>query len=254
MPEGSLYQRGWRQGSIFEGVLLLHATVVNANGAPEGISVEHNLWVVATQDCDLDFADARANDPVIELRAVYTDDPPDNWGIRSHFLKLDAARYVLANKPRCHVSPAILSLFESARNASIGDVRTRAFKTWLGLRYDRPAIPDPLLALGKRISDEVERKRRRPMGERVRDVLIQFDEGVSPPHYSLYAVIDDEGDEEEVRAWLADIALSVPQELGIGDEFEAPTADRTSLTLIETSYPANVSQLTWGGATPEKDS
>ncbi len=228
----------------------MHAVVIGQDGLPEVLTEQHRDWVVASQDCDLDFAEADSNDATIELRPVFSEDPPDNWGIRSHFLRLDETRYVLAGVARCHVAPSVLVHFEAEREGPLSDIRTRAFTTWLGLRYDRPAIPDSLLSLAEKIADEVQRKRRRAIGERVRDVLMQFDESESPPHYSLFAVVEDESDVDEVRAWLADIGLSVPAELGVGDEFEAATPDQVSLTLIETSYPANVSQLTWGGSAP----
>lgn len=253
MPEGSLYHRGWRQGSVVQGALPLHSVISGHDASPEVVVEDHELWVVATQDCDLDFATADSNEPVIELRPLFTENPPDNWGIRSQFLKVDGTRYLLGDRARCHVAPSVLMHLEAEREEPIAEIRTRALKTWLGLRYDRPAIPDSLLGLAQKIAEEMQRKRRRAIGERMRDVLMQFDENETPPHYSLYAVLEDEADQDGVRAWLADIALSVPAELGVGDQFEAGTADQISLTLIETSYPANVSQLTWGGSAPPND-
>ena len=40
------------------------------------------------------------------------------------------------------------------------------------------------------------------IGTRVRDALMQFDDAGDPIRYSLIAVLDDPGDEDEVRAWL----------------------------------------------------
>jgi hypothetical protein len=88
------------------------------------------------------------------------------------------------------------------------------------------------------------------MGRRVRDVLMQFRQG-EPPRFSLYAVLADEADREAIREWLVDIARNVPPELGIGDQFEAETAQGISLHLIETSYAADVTQVTWGREEPE---
>jgi hypothetical protein len=128
--------------------------------------------------------------------------------------------------------------------------RRAAFKKWLGLRYDRPAVPERLVPLAKRIGEEVARRERRPTGLRVRDVLMQFDETVTPPRFSLYGILDEPADEADVRAWLADIARAVPRELGIGDVFEAKAAAGISLQLIETSFSADVTQLTWGAEAP----
>jgi hypothetical protein len=84
----------------------------------------------------------------------------------------------------------------------------------------------------------------------VRDILMQFDASRTPPRYSLYAVLSDGADADEVRAWLAEVALRVPQELGIGDVFEARPATGISLHLVETSFSADVTQITWGKRPP----
>jgi hypothetical protein len=82
---------------------------------------------------------------------------------------------------------------------------------------------------------------------------MQFDGSVVPPRYSLYAVLVDPADELEVRAWLATAAQAVPVDLGVADVIEAATAARISLNLVETSYPADVSQLTWRANQPRPD-
>jgi hypothetical protein len=73
---------------------------------------------------------------------------------------------------------------------------------------------------------------------------MQFEIG-NPSRCSLFAVLDDPDDETEVRKWLSDIALGIPTDLGIVDQIEAAPANRISLELVETSYSADVSQLTW---------
>ncbi len=127
------------------------------------------------------------------------------------------------------------------------EARRRAFKTWLGLRYDRPAVPPELLPLAWKIADAVSAKRNRPMGTRVRDVLFQCDEKTSPVRFSLFAVLDDPDDEDAIREWLAEV---VPSELGVADQIEAAPATGISLHLIETSYAADLSRLTWRPADP----
>jgi hypothetical protein len=59
----SLYEAGWRQGSIFEMALSLDAIILGVSGRPERSSVPHGVWVIATQDCDLDRAEADDPDP-----------------------------------------------------------------------------------------------------------------------------------------------------------------------------------------------
>jgi len=44
----SLYEVGWRQGSIVEFELPLDAVVIGASGVPERSPGSHGLWAVAT--------------------------------------------------------------------------------------------------------------------------------------------------------------------------------------------------------------
>lgn len=66
----SLYDDGWRQGTIFEANLHLATVVLGSSGDPEPASHPHTRWVVASQDCDLDGADAAESEPCIEVRPV----------------------------------------------------------------------------------------------------------------------------------------------------------------------------------------
>jgi len=250
--EESLYAFGWRQGSVFRADLPLGALVLSPDGvSPDSRQTDHGVWIVATQDCDLAFLKVGNNEPSVEVRPVYDVDPPTDWGIRSSRLLVEEQRYVVGDSPRLTVSPALLQTYTGVREPSIADGRLVAFKTWLGLRYDRPAVPPHLVPLAKRIGEEVRDKKRRLVGRRVRDLLMQFDDSLDPPRYSLFAVLESPEDHGEVREWLADIARSVPRRLGIADRFDAATADETAFSLVETSYAADVAQVTWSGPEPE---
>jgi hypothetical protein len=252
----SLYEDGWRQGSRLTASLPNDTVVLNTANEPSRDLKEHDRWVVTTQDCDLAYSDPSNAEPTIELHPVFQHDPDPNtdWGIRSRRFVLSEAEHVVSPSPHTLVSAAVLTVVGSSpgsRAEPLPEYRAVAFKRWLGYRYDRPAVPDQLVGLAERVAKEVQRNRRRLMGTRVRDVLMQFDEARHPPRFSLFAVIQDAADEQGVREWLADIALSVPKDLGIGDEFVAVTSRQISLHLIETSYAADVTQLTWRGSTPE---
>jgi len=251
----SLYEEGWRQGSILEATLPLGAVVLGPTGRPERLQGEHSRWVVATQDCDLDQTDSVDADPSVELRPVFLDGPPADWGIRSAKFLLTESEYVRSASPRPLVSAAVLGalLAEGARRRDVEPARRQAFTTWLGLRYDRPAVPPTVLPLAKRIAEVVTRRRHRYVGRRVRDVLMQFDQGASLTRFSLFAILVDEDDEQEVRKWLADIAQAIPATLGIADQIEAATAAGISFQLIETSYAADVSSLTWRPGDPQPE-
>jgi hypothetical protein len=252
----SLYEDGWRQGSILEATLPLDAVILGPTGYAERRQGEHGRWVVATQDCDLDQTDRANAEPTVELRPVFLDGPPADWGIRSAQFLVAEGEYVRSASPRTFVSAALLAALvtsDDGRRRDGDPVRRQAFTTWLGLRYDRPAVPPTVLPLAKRIAEEVTRRRHRPVGRRTRDVLMQFDEGASPTRFSLFAVLAHEDDEQEVREWLAGIAQAIPATFGLADQIEAATAAGISLQLIETSYAADVSSLTWRPVDPRAD-
>jgi len=251
----SLYAAGWRQGSILEATLPLDTVVLDPATGAVRQQGDHGCWVVASQDCDLDLTETDEQQPTIELRAVYADDPPADWGLRSSRLRLTETDYVRSETPRPVVSAALLTELvargEGRRDPSAA--RRRAFTIWLGLRYDRPAVPPELMPLARRIADEVQRRQNRPTAARIHDVLMQFDETTEPPRFSLFAVLDEAGDEDRVREWLAGITARVPVELGVADELEAAPATGISHDLVETSYAADVTQLTWRPNRPEPE-
>jgi hypothetical protein len=251
----SLYGAGWRQGSIVESEFPLDAVVLGPSG-PERSFGTHSVWIVASQDCDLDRVDIDDPVPGIELRPVYTNDAPipTDWGIRSARLRLTDHEYAQANSPRQTVAPAVLTAVVAAGaiRRDVSFARRQGLTTWLGLRYDRPTVPDHLVPLAKRISTEVARPKHRQIEARVRDVLMQFDDG-DPVRYSLFAILEDANDEEDVRAWLGQIATAVPMALGVADQIEARDASEIAFSTIESSYAADVSQVTWRRDQPEPE-
>ena len=59
----SLYEAGWRQGSIVAATLPFDAVVVDHAGQVIRQQGQHERWVVATQECDLDLTELQAIDP-----------------------------------------------------------------------------------------------------------------------------------------------------------------------------------------------
>lgn len=249
----SLYEAGWRQGSIVEANLPLDAVVLGArSGLPERCEGQHGLWVVASQDCDLDQLDTDDGSPGVELRPVFVEDPPADWGIRSWRCLLTEAEYVASASPRPLVSPAVLTtlLRQGANRRTVDDVRRPGFTKWLGLRYDRPAVPPELLPLARRIADVVAQRRHRPVAQRVRDVLVQFNDSTEPTQFALIAVLDDPVDEADVREWLEQIGRAIPLSLGVAYRIDAAPSTGISLQLIESSFATDVTQLTWRPGSP----
>ncbi len=93
-------------------------------------------------------------------------------------------------------------------------------KTWLGYRYDRPAVPQRFVGLARALADQLSKKRQRDRALAVRDVLAQFwIESDGSTAYALVAVLPGgpfAGNEEAVviaRQWLAEAALAVDADL-----------------------------------------
>ncbi len=244
-----LHTEGWRQGSIV--VRKLTASYLKTlDGRIEEVSTSYSRWVVCTQDCDLRSSRIDSNVPLVELRPVLDADPPSDWGIRSRRFLLAEGAYVDADAPRCFVTPALLNMTSPERDSALDDARTRAFKTWLGLRYDRPAVPEHLADLAREIAKRCSGGRGQAISKDVHDVLMQFEEDTQPARVALFGVIEDETDPEAVRLWLADVATRVNTTLGVVASIDVGTRSQTSLELLETSYSADLSQLTWRSNRP----
>ena len=244
-----LHTEGWRQGSLvsFE-LTTTHLTA--AEGLIRAVPQSFDRWVVCTQDCDLQSARTDSHQPMIELRPVLDKDPPADWGIRSRRFLLAVGAYVDADAPRCVVTPRLLHAMDSGREALLDDARSRAFKTWLGRRYDRPAVPEHLVDLARDVAKRCAGGRGRAISEQVHDVLMQFNDDAQPVRVALFGVIADDAEEDAVRDWLADVATRVNADLGVVVGIQVGTRAQTPLELVETSYAADVSQLTWGRNDP----
>lgn len=244
-----LHTEGWRQSNVVSWELTA-THLSSVEGQIQQISQSYDRWVVCTQDCDLRSSKSDSQQPMIELRPVLDENPPRDWGIRSRCFLLDEGAYVDADAPRCIVTPALLSAISLGRESALSDARSRAFKTWLGRRYDRPAVPEHLVEVAHEIARRCSGGRGRAIGEQVHDVLMQFDDGVQPVRVALFGVIADGADAEAVRVWLADVATRINSDLGVVAAIKVGTRAQTPLYLVETSYAADLSQLTWGRTRP----
>lgn len=244
-----LYTEGWRQGSIVS-CTLTTTHLTTDEGRIRAVTQSFSRWVVCTQDCDLRSARADSDQPSVELRPVLDEDPPADWGIRSRRFLLSERAYVDADAPRCAVTPALLSTIGSGREGALDDNRSRAFKTWLGRRYDRPAVPEHLVDLARDVAKRCAGSRGKAISEQVHDVLMQFDDSVQPVRIALFGVIADDSEVDPVRTWLADVATRVNTQLGVVVDIQVATRAQTPLELVEKSYAADASQLTWGRSNP----
>lgn len=253
-PEG-LRAAGWRQGCRLSlGLFLEYLTVGNGSVIPRRTA--HSSWALVAQDCDLAWNAVAGSDSLVELRPVFFDDPPSEWGIRSNRLKLDGSgAYIRADAPTLHVTPDVVLLAEHETCAHTSSARR--LKTWLGLRYDRPAVPETSVDLARDLAERFRKKKNRPAEERAREILATFDEGADGVlEFGLVAVIPHrEADADpslvaNTRDWLAGVALSVPSSLGLSTSVEAVRDDQVSLAYLEHAYSLDVSSVSWPGTRP----
>ena len=94
------------------------------------------------------------------------------------------------------------------------------------------------------------RRSGRSVGEQVHEVLMQFDDSETPPRVALFAVVTDDADKDAVLTWLSEAALLVDQELGVVAQMDAGRKSETPLSLVEDSYAADLSQVTWATEQP----
>lgn len=263
----SLYQLGWRQGSVL--VASLQFTIAEcSHGSPETQTISHERWIVASQDCDLDAADSEGTDPQIELRPVYDRDggppfdlgAPDAWGVRSRKFRLNLDRdFIHADAPRLMATPALLSQCVGSPVSLLSEERRSAFTSWLGRRYDRPAVPDRFVPLARAVSRSASKTRHR-VRDHLHDLLLVFSDSSTVPRVSLFAITCDPDHEEEccdspcsddhvtdARLWMSELAQALDIELGVVERIEAAPRAETSMLIVESSYSADVSDITYGG-------
>jgi hypothetical protein len=73
---------------------------------------------------------------------------------------------------------------------------------------------------------------------------------VCSPAFYLFAVATEGADRGAARRWLVDVGTAVPEHLGVLAGADAGYRSETSLELLETSYSADLSKLSWPGPEP----
>jgi hypothetical protein len=247
----TLYELEWRQGSLFAARLPRTGLILGPAGSVETEAASHESWVVAAQDCDLNSWPHDDPSPVVEIRPVFPFTGPADWGIRSRRLLISDSTMISAAEAPVHLSPAALSAVSGGGpGSSVDDDRAVALKTWLGFRYDRPAVPDALVPLARDIAVRARRRQGRAFATDLHEVLVQYDDRSTPPRFVLFAVVRDGANRQEARRWLTTIGTAVPPDLGVLGGVDAGYRSETSLELIETSFAADVTQLSWSGPGP----
>ena len=233
------------------------SVTIVVDGALRDSTWPFGLWIVVSQDCDLFDADDHDTEPTIELRPLFSVGPPPVFGIRSRKLRVSHSRphYLESASPRLMVSPAALTLTVrddiGRREVWLDEDELTALKTWLGLRYDRPAVPEHLVSLARNIAKQVESRKSDATVDEVRDILAQFDDSKSPPAFRLFAIVTEGADLSQVRKLLLEAALGVDAELGVAAGVEVGTSAQISINVLEESVAVDLSQITWRTGRPK---
>jgi hypothetical protein len=249
----SLRSRGWSQGcSLHTPLPYSWIEIDPSTGKPIQRSEIHEEWVLVDQDCDLAWKAVIGSGFLAEVRPVLRDRVVDDWGIRSNRFRLDkSGAYISSDTPNTSLTPAVV---DAAFHLTCPTPRhARRLKTWLGNRYDRPAVPEPFVGLARLIADKIQAKRNRPRGERVRDILVRFairEDG--SVEYDLVAVTLDSDPSllATIEEWLTEVALEVPTSHGFPGRVTALSDDGVSLKYVEGSYSLDVAKVSWPQSVP----
>lgn len=181
----SLHEGGWRQGSLLSAPLQVVSYHTNSElpSRPLPREFRHDVWCVVTQNCDLDALEEAIDEAAVELRPVFESNEGIVSGIRSRKVRLrnGSQQYLDAQSNRVMISPALPTTLHIANpdvpSNPLTDHELLRLQTWLGRRYDRPAVPPQFGTLAKHIAAAVKMHKKDPVVRHTRDVLCQFEAG-----------------------------------------------------------------------------
>lgn len=248
MPDNDLHSDGWRQGSIIAATLTAHKFTFDGTDLTDTITT-HDTWVLCSQDCDLHATDKNNTVRCFELRPLRPREKVHIEGIRSRIMLVTDTHIVESDGPKVHVTAQALTALRDKRLDPPADERRRQFKTWLGLRYDRPAVPTEWLELCKRIQSLVEKTRPASLG--FRDVLVNFVDNAPTVDVRIFVVLRRSSDRDLAMDWLATLVGLLADEGIRVDDHQAEDSTQTSLAVIESYYGLYSTELSATAIDPE---
>jgi hypothetical protein len=217
------------------------------------VDIEHDLWLLAEQDCDLDQTTDTDTEKLFELRAVrqHTGDVPSN--IVGTRVRIDEHCCLNAMDHTTKVTAAWLTANIKKRQ-NIPAQRRRYVKTWLGYRYDRPAVPKQFVKAHERIRNLAKLERGKPDPqkpeqkkenrekvnlEKLRDVFVSYEEldSSGKVRCSLNAITKHVDDIAEIEQWMERIRDAVEDaEALIIVEVIVADPENTPISLLEKAF------------------
>lgn len=108
----------------------------------------------------------------------------------------------------------------------------------------RPARgPKRFVALARAIAKAVSDNVHESVHAHVWDCLVAFDDG-DPPTFILWVVVEADVDRDATTGSFSEAMLAVPVSEGVLSEILVVTKDELSLSVVENSYAADLTQLT----------
>lgn len=150
----ALYELGWRQGTVFSAPSIGSTYFAMRDGKARSVETEpesERFFVLVSQDCDL-TADKEALVEALECCAA------EGYGVKSNNVR----EFVVQDYPELVALAARRVLLEKAVLAEcepLGQVTRKVdFARWLARRFDRPAVPDPVVQLFSGPTNDLIRK------------------------------------------------------------------------------------------------
>lgn len=242
MPQPSLYAEGWRQGSLIRETMVVHYIDLRDNAIVD-CNEQFDYWLLATQDCDLEQTPCTNSARQFELRPVLPrlkDDKLD--GLRSRTIIVKDGFVLRSDSKKLTLTARALNSMKAKREDDLEDERRVQIKTWLGLRYDRPAIPIQFVALGDRLRTAFIVEMPPELVGVVRDVWIYFDDDHT---VRLFAILVDAQKHraQDVTDWVDDVISLLSDETIIVAERHIEPPERTPLSILQTYYGLGLSEL-----------
>lgn len=231
MPAANLHDDGWCQGSLIRAMLSVRVLDQVGDTVQEKIE-QHELWLLTAQDCDLAQTKVSNGTRNFELRPVYpikADDKVD--GIRTRVIKITEELVLRADCPRLVLTAKALTILKDKRENALDSERRRDVKTWLGLRYDRPAVPTRFEKVNAALEKVFSEAFPDNLKGQIRDVLVYYH---SETEINLFVITRKTADKNAIVDWLDGVADGLDNITTRARYVE--DSSRTPLSVLETYY------------------
>jgi hypothetical protein len=246
MPPPKLYDEGWKQGSLIRAPLEVHFLDLDEGAVVDRVEI-FDLWLLATQDCDLAQTSSTNVTRHFELRPVLARSDGDKLdGLRSRSVLVSEGFVLRAESPKLTLTARALNTFKGKREADLSVQRRVEIKFWLGLRYDRPAIPERFVPLGNQLRAKFLDAKPDGFIDVIRDVWVYFE---TETELRLFFIIADvaEARRNEVLDWVDDVAAEMLDTNGVAVlERHVETSHGTPLWVLQNYYGLDVTDLSLG--------